>query len=247
MKNVNKIFILTSFTIVIFSFGMISCDLITNNQYIEEVSTISDLDDRACDFLSREFFTVDTIMTSTGTSIVTDTLLVILESKADSNTILLDSLIFNIDQIDVAQVSNLYDSIIVNLDTLIQDTTLQVTYTGNSSYLFFEGPYSGLMTAFVSWDFNGRNVNDYVELYLINRAGDVAEIHSLDIPFETISDCTQEYIIDTNTGDLAHTPVIKTRISFNIDESPYLMRIKVTQYISGTVQVPLHITLLEGN
>lgn len=247
MKSFNKIFIFTSMVSLIFSFGIISCDLITNNQYLEEETNIADLDERACDFLSREFFTVDTIITNTDTSIVMDTLLVILESKADSNTILLDSLIFNTDQIDVAQVSNLYDSIVTNLDTLIQDTTLQVTYAGKSSYLFFDGSYSGIMTAFVSWDFNGRNVNDYVEIYLINQAGDIAEIQSMNMPFETISGCTQEYVVDSNTGDINHTPVIKTRTSFYVEESSYLVRINVTQYISGTLQVPLHITLLEGN
>lgn len=232
--------------IMILTVSLLTCDLLTPEEYESSLSTIASLDDRACDLLTREYHTVDTIMTSTDTTIVYDTLYVAADAITNAHTLLLDSLLEAGDQSGSVLLADLFDSVALSADTLLRDTTNMVTYSSESAYLFLTGEV-GEWVAFVGWAFTGNNVSDYTQIDIIDRDGNRAEMGAEHMPLSTISGCIQEYLADAETGEIAHSPAIKSRSEFAAESKPYLVRLQVTQFIDGTPRVPLHITLLEND
>ncbi|MBC8193157.1 MAG: hypothetical protein H8E18_12305 [FCB group bacterium] len=226
---------------------LMTCDLVTPEEFAEGETSISTFDDRACEFLSRELHPLDTIYSAQDTSVVVDTLYLELNAKMDSFTILLDSLLSDTVFTETSTFASLYDSIANQLDAVVLDTTNLVNYGGNSVYLHFPSAISGEATVFVSWAFDKNNVSDYVSIDLIDRDGNLANIASQDMPLAIVSGCTQEYVADFATAEIANTPVVKTRTTFDLEAIPYLVQVKVTKFIDGTSRVPLRITLLQND
>ena len=237
-------FIFASFLMLL---TILSCELITPDAYTESENSISNFDNIACNLMSRDFISVDTVRSGSDTSVVIDTLYIELEASSDDFTELLDSLIFEGNSSDVGQLSALYDSISAETRVIVMDTTNLVELGGRPGYLYFPNNTSGEFTVFVSWAFTGKNVSDYVSVDFINESGIQANIDTQDMPLETISGCIVEYTVNDETGEISHTPAIKTRTSFGLDSNPYLMRISRTQFIAGTPSVPLYIAILQND
>ena len=246
MKNNLKKRMLLGLMLSFLIFSLTTCDLFTPETYAEAESEISSFDDIACGLLTKNLFAVDTVISGTDTSIVNDTLFLSVNARTNAFTTLFDSLVYTPNS-DQNQIAALFDSISMDLEMVTLDTTNLIDYSGSSAYVLFSGNPGALYTAFVSWDFTGNNVNDYVSIDFIDPSGNLVAVQTQDMPLETISGCTQEYTVDVETGEIAHTPAIKTRSSFNLDEKPYLMRLKVTQFIAGTQRVPLHLTILQND
>ncbi|MBT3254315.1 MAG: hypothetical protein HN995_07290 [Candidatus Marinimicrobia bacterium] len=226
---------------------ILTCELITPETYSESENSISSFDDQACALMTRDYIRIDTVISGTDTSVVRDTLYLAQEAKSNAFTTRFDSLVFDANSTDVTQLASLMDSIAIGIEMISPDTTNMVYLNGSTAYLHFPNDISGIFTVFVSWAFNGNNVNDYISIDFIDENGVPANIHNQDMPLETVSGCTIDYIVDEDTGENAHTAAIKTRTSFNLNSNPYLMRIKLTQFIAGTSRVPLHIALLQND
>jgi len=235
-----------SLALVVF-FSIQSCELITPDAYIEAESRISTFDSRACNFMTRDFIYIDTVFSGTDTSIVNDTLYHAIEAYSNDYTVLFDSLVFEANSSDIAQLGSLFDSIVTGSGVVLTDTTNLVGFNGTSEYLYFPNTSGGTFTVFVSWAFTGKNVSDYVTVDFINESGSPANILTLDMPLETISGCTVEYLANEETGAISDSPAIKTRTSFDLESTPYLMRVTRTQFIAGTEEVPLYIALLQND
>ncbi len=247
MKNMQNKRTLIKLILMCLLLSMIACDLITPEQFKEEESFISDFDSRACSFLTRNLFPVDTLISGGDTSIVKDTLYVEIEARIDSLTTLLDSLISDTIFTNPTEFSSLFDLISDQQEVVRTDTTNLIHCNGNSAYVYFPNSSERKLTVFVGWEFNGLNVNDLVSIDFIDSEGVFASLDNQNMPIQTVSGCTMEYIVDEATGDMDHTPAIKTRTSYNFEAQPYLMRINVSQFIDGTSRVPLHISLLQND
>jgi hypothetical protein len=228
-------------------FSIMGCDLFTPDTYSESENTITNYDSRACNFMTRDFIYIDTVYSGSDTTVINDTLYLAIQAHSDGFTDLFDSLVFDTNSGDVTQLSALFDSIAAVSGMITTDTTNLVEVNGTSDYLYFQNNSSGEYTVFVSWDFNGKNVSDYVSIDLISQSGSQADILTNDMPLETISGCTVEYLSNAETGEISDTPAIKTRLTFDLDATPYLMRVKRTQFLAGTAKVPLYIAILQND
>jgi|FLOH01.1.fsa_nt_gi hypothetical protein len=230
---------------VLFSFE--SCDLFTPDAYSESENNITSFDSRACSFMTRDFIHIDTVYSGSDTTVINDTLYIAIQAHQDDFTELFDSLVFEANSEDVTQLSALFDSIATESGMITRDTTNLVELNEGSEYLYFNNNSGGEHTVFVSWAFNANNVSDYVSIDFVNRSGIQAEVSTQDMPLSTISGCTVEYLANEETGEISDTPAIKTRVTFKLDSNPYVMRVKRTQFIAGSIKVPLYLAILQND
>lgn len=184
--------------------------------YEEEAFSISSLDAQACEYLTRELYPADTLYTEEGEI---DTILVDTVFKAIS-TSLLRNLVDTTwaSASDSTIISTFFDSLSVTLDSLIVDTILRMSFPteGDTSYAFFDNSgYNGSIPDLVLF------VDDFITIDIVRGDGTTVSETTTRIPLETIVGCTQ--VVET-AGNEEVISVIKTRYSFELEQSTYLVR-----------------------
>lgn len=185
--------------------------------YQNEDFVISDLDEKACHFLSCDLTVIDTVVTEG-----TDTTYVVSSTYIPITTVT-DSVVGDV-------WINAGDSLINAMfdDTLIVDTTLLISNSKGSdtSYAYYNHIAShnedfSTVYFFISWDFTEQNMNSYIDIDIFQSDGELVKTQCTDITPETIAGCTE--IVELMTGDEI-IPKIKARCVYKLAEGPYLVR-----------------------
>lgn len=194
-------------------------------------AVMSEMDARACHYLSRPLSVADTIVVGNDTTYSTRNLHLAV-SAIPLNLPLSQAWV------------NASDSLVEALfQVLIPDTTLLITNAAGSDTVFarYLNPSPGKPSYFfISWDLNEQNYDAYIEMELLQRDGNRVRLQSNQIDLATIAGCTQTAEID---GQPVALPKIRARLVYQLTEAQYLVRFYVSE--PGTVG-PFRLVILHN-
>ncbi|MCD6441573.1 MAG: hypothetical protein J7L86_07320 [Candidatus Marinimicrobia bacterium] len=219
MSRNKRNILIAGFCLSLFMFT--GCEKQLPHQYQDEDFAISDIDEKACYYLSCDLTVIDTVVTEgSDTVYVERPVYVPITPVADS--------------VIAGAWSNASDSLINAMfdDILCVDTTLLINYLEpmDTSYAFYnhiasDNEDSSMVYFFISWEFTEQNMNSCVEIDIFQDDGELIKVENKDIAQETIAGCTQ--IVELTTG-VEIVPKIKARYVYKLAGGPYLVRFLVS-------------------
>lgn len=183
----------------------------------EKRSSLSELDARACHYLSQPATVTDMVVVGNDTTYVSRNLHVAVAAMP---------LTMPLNQAWI----NAPDSLVAaQFQELVPDTTLLITNSAGSDTIFarYVNPSPGKECYFfISWDLNEQNYDAYIELELFQKDGSKARLLTARMDLATIAGCTQTAEID---GQPAALPKIRARLCYQLTAAQYLVRFYVSE------------------
>jgi len=207
------------------------CDEFLPNDFRQEDFQIVDLDARACEYLSRDLFKLDSVTVDTITSYFTDTLAVFLSTSNLLDIIDTTQFADSLDITDSLIISEKFDELIQKLDPMIEDTTMSITNPNgqNVCYVSYTHTANNKTTYFyVGWkykwlaDLNTDNIDAFVDIDLINKDVGLVARATDNITLEMSSGCTQYVAWRDN-----FFPTIKAKNAFTLEKGDYLVSVEL--------------------
>jgi len=225
---------------------LVGCKEFLPEDLQEEEFAVSTLDERACEYLTRPLILSDTTYNDQGevVSVTFDTLYMAITSTYNDLAAELDSLIIVGADTNVFRIGAIFDSLSNQLDTLVMDTTLSVSYPAgeDTSYTFYyhptpQGGVTDDVFFFVSWRFVIApaldNTDDFVAIDLIRRDGTLVSEKAEPWPPEAVAGCSELVTIVPSGEEII--PKVRTRVVFELDEAPYLVRFAISETNPGEI------------
>ncbi|HCK99502.1 MAG TPA: hypothetical protein DHW42_05280 [Candidatus Marinimicrobia bacterium] len=193
------------------------CEKQLPHQYQDEDFVISDIDEKACYYLSCDLTVIDTVVTEGADTVYVERPVYVPITPVTD--LVVDSVWINASD---SLINAMFD------DTLIVDTTLLISNSeeADTSYAFYNHiapnneDYSTVYF-FISWDFTEQNMNSYIDIDIFQRDAKLVNAETTAIAPETIAGCTE--LVELMTGDEI-VPKIKTRYVYKLAEGHYLVR-----------------------
>ena len=223
-------FLLMAGIFLVTLFWILGCEsMLPENYQQDESYTMSELDEIACEYLSRDPEIRDTIIVGTDTSTA-------LRYKELEATLLDQILVAGmIADSDSVVVDASFDSLTTVMDTLVADTTLLIQFPGSATcYLLYNyippaGQSSGTVYIYSSMIFTAENLYTYLKAELLTRkASSIASSTVSQMDLETIAGCS-EFVEIEGTGSQFVVPKIRGRNSFELQQGIYLVQFTPTE------------------
>ena len=220
-KNISIISVLIFFGL------MMKCDNILPQQYQEvDQPEVSEIDQRAYQYLTRDLVRQDTIIAGADTSFQD----VVQHHKV--NSYLLGEL-----QLSDTSITDSSDAFIIDaefnnlksqLDTIVSDTTLLIknSQEGKDSYAFFQAPMSGIVNCYVTWDITEENIDNYIGMEFYDQNGEKANQHPLQMSLETFNEYTE---VDTLKSMVRTITKIRSKLSYDLDAKSYFVQFHISE------------------
>lgn len=228
---------------------MTGCDEFLPDDYQDEDFTISDLDAKTCEYLSRDLFVTDTTFKDTivADTVRVDTIFNTYPVFIGMNTLFLDDFVDStwINKSDSLIISSLFDSICGATETLLVDTAIVVNYPegADTSYIYYNHSNSNTAHFFVGWSYTEQNINATVDIEIIQKQAKLITEKSTPFPIATIGGCDKSFIMDAETSREEIHPVIRVRNSYDLNNGPYLIRIIVSKS-PDVIDFPLRLAIV---
>lgn len=194
----------------------------------EKQAPVSDLDARACHYLTQPATRTDTVVVGGDTTYVTRILHVAVAGVRLSSPM------------RQAWVDASDSLVTATLPELVPDTTLLIQNAAASDTIFarYENPSVGKTTYFfISWDLDEQNYDAYIELDLFQKDGQKANLRSTQLDLATIAGCTQTAEID---GQPVALPKIRVRAGYQLTAAHYLVRFYLSEPMTiGTFRMAI--------